>query len=71
MKSEEYTPLLDMIKSLSTKANQSALVTIETIKYIIKEVYPKIENNQEILKNFLIYAEQILHTTKVKDVRLK
>jgi hypothetical protein len=71
LKSEEYTPLLDMIKSLSTKANQSALVTIETIKYIIKEVYPKIENNQEILKNFLIYAEQILHTTKVKDVRLK
>ncbi len=71
MKSEEYTHLLDIIKSLSTKANQSALVTIETIKYIIKEVYPKIEDNQEILRNFFIYAEQILNATKVKDVRLK
>jgi len=71
LKSEEYTHLLDIIKSLSTKANQSALVTIETIKYIIKEVYPKIEDNQEILRNFFIYAEQILNATKVKDVRLK
>lgn len=69
LKREEYSNLLDMIKSISSKTNQSALVTIETIKYILKEIYPKIEKNNEILDNFLDCAEKIFNSIKIKEVK--
>lgn len=71
MKSEEYSNLIDMVKSISIKANQSALVTIETIKYILKEIYSKIEKNKEILENFFVVTEQIFYTIKFKEVGQK
>lgn len=57
-----------MIKSISSKANQSSLVTIEIIKYILKEIYPRIEKNLDILYNFLESSEQILTSIKLKEV---
>ena len=68
MKTHEYSNLLDMIKSISSKANQSSLVTIEIIKYILKEIYPRIEKNLDILYNFLESSEQILTSIKLKEV---
>jgi hypothetical protein len=68
---EEYSNLLDMIKCISTKANQSEMVTIATIKYILKEVFPKIEKNGDFVNNFVECSEQILSTIKLKEVFLK
>ena len=41
---------------------------IETIKYILKEIYPKTEKKLDILYNFLEWAEEILNLVLVKEV---
>ena len=57
-----------MIKSFSSNENQSPYVIIETIKYILKEIYPKTEKKLDILYNFLEWAEEILNLVLVKEV---
>ena len=68
MEKEDFVCLIDTLNSLSKNENQSFLVTLEIIKFSLRESISKLDHKEDVKFKLFDSVESILDTTKILDV---